>query len=134
MNESDFELVEGSGNVFRDFDDPLADLKQAKAILASRIIAVLDDRGLSVRKAAALTRFAAADFSRIRNADLKEEHFLFIGAGDELGVSRKASLRAGDQKMVWTEPQARPWLWALHGGPRICSVAGWAQEGRMGLC
>ena len=70
MNESDFELVEGSGNVFRDFDDPLADLKQAKAILASRIIAVLDDRGLSVRKAAALTRFAAADFSRIRNADL----------------------------------------------------------------
>ena len=64
----------------------------------------------------------------------KEEHFLFIGAGDESGVSRKASLRAGDQKMVWTEPLARPWLWALHGGPRICSVAGWAQEGRMGLC
>ena len=40
MNESDFELVEGSGNVFRDFDDPLADLKQAKAMLAARIIAV----------------------------------------------------------------------------------------------
>ena len=70
MNESDFERVEGSGNVFRDFDDPLADLKQAKAILAARIIAVLDDGGLSVRKAAALTRFAAADFSRIRNANL----------------------------------------------------------------
>ena len=31
---------------------------------------------------------------------------MFIGAGDESGVSRKASLRAGDQKMVWTEPQA----------------------------
>ena len=70
MSESDFELIEGSGNVFRDLDDPLADLKQAKAILAARIIAVLDDRGLSVRKAAAQTRFAAADFSRIRNADL----------------------------------------------------------------
>ena len=70
MSESDFELIEGSGNVFRDLDDPLADLKQAKAILAARIIAVLEDRGLSVRKAAALTRFAAADFSRIRNADL----------------------------------------------------------------
>ena len=70
MSESDFELVEGSGNVFRDLGDPEADLKQAKAILAGRIIAVLDDRGLSVRKAAALTRFAAADFSRIRNADL----------------------------------------------------------------
>ena len=70
MNESDFELVEGSGNVFRDLGDPDADLKQAKAILAARIIAVLDGRGLSVRKAAALTCFAAADFSRVRNADL----------------------------------------------------------------
>ena len=70
MSESDFELVEGSGNVFRDLGDPDADLKQAKAILAARIVAVLDERGLSVRKAAALTRFAAADFSRIRNADL----------------------------------------------------------------
>lgn len=70
MSESDFELVEGSGNVFRDLGDPEADFKQDKAILATRIIAVLDDRGLSVRKAAALTRFAAADFSRIRNAVL----------------------------------------------------------------
>lgn len=70
MNESDFELVEGSGNVFRDLGDPDADLKQAKAILAARIIAVLVERGLSVRKAAVLTGFAAADFSRIRNADL----------------------------------------------------------------
>ena len=67
MNEHEFELVEGSGNVFRDFDDPHADLKQAKAILAARIIAVLDDRKLTVRKAASLTGFAAADFSRIRN-------------------------------------------------------------------
>lgn len=70
MSESDFELIEGSGNVFRDLGGPQADLKQAKAVLAARIVAVLDDRGLSVRKAAAVTRFAAADFSRIRNADL----------------------------------------------------------------
>ncbi|MDE0389952.1 MAG: XRE family transcriptional regulator [Rhodospirillales bacterium] len=70
MTESDFGLVEGSGNVFRDLGDPQADLKQAKAVLAARIVAVLDDQGLSVRRAAALTRFAAADFSRIRNADL----------------------------------------------------------------
>lgn len=63
-------LVEGSGNVFRDFGDPLADLKQAKALLAVRIIAALDGRGLTVRKAAEATGFAAADFSRVRNADL----------------------------------------------------------------
>ena len=90
MNESDFELVEGSGNVFRDFDDPLADLKQAKAILASRIIAVLDDRGLSVRKAAALTRFAAADFSRIRNADLEGRAFFVHRRGRRVGGEQES--------------------------------------------
>ena len=70
MSESDMDLVEGSGNVFRDFGDPDADIKQAKAILAARIIAILDERELTVRGAAALTGFAAADFSRIRNASL----------------------------------------------------------------
>ena len=70
MNESELELVEGSGNVFRDFGDPLADLRQAKAIIAARIIGVLDQRKLTVRKAADATGFSAADFSRIRNASL----------------------------------------------------------------
>ena len=42
----------------------------AKAILVARIIVVLDERALSVRRAGTLTRFAPADFSRIRNADL----------------------------------------------------------------
>ena len=70
MKEDDFGLVEGSGNVFRDLSDPHADLKQAKAIVAARIIAVLDERALTVRKAEEITSFAAADFSRIRNASL----------------------------------------------------------------
>lgn len=70
MSDENFELIEGSGNVFRDLGDPEADLKQAKAVLAARIIAVLDERGLGVRKAAGMTGFAAADYSRIRNADL----------------------------------------------------------------
>ena len=70
MKEDEFGLVEGSGNVFRDLGDPHADLKQAKAIVAARIIAVLDERALTVRKAEELTGFAAADFSRIRNASL----------------------------------------------------------------
>ena len=70
MNESEFELVEGSGNVFRDFAEPDVDLKQAKAIVAARIIAVLDERALTLRKAEEATGFAAADFLRIRNASL----------------------------------------------------------------
>ena len=70
MSDDQFELVEGSGNVFRDLGDPHADIKQAKAVLAARIIAVLDQQRLTVRRAAEQTSFAAADFSRIRNADL----------------------------------------------------------------
>ena len=70
MNGNGQEWVEGSGNVFHDLGDPQADLKQAKAVLAARIIAALDERELTVRKAASMTGFAAADFSRIRNADL----------------------------------------------------------------
>ena len=68
--ETEFELVEGTGNVFRDLGDPDAVLKHAKAVLAADVIAALDDSGLTVRKAAAATGFAAADFSRVRNANL----------------------------------------------------------------
>jgi hypothetical protein len=42
----------------------------AKALLAAEIIKALDRGDLTVPAAQALTGFAAADFSRIRNADL----------------------------------------------------------------
>jgi predicted XRE-type DNA-binding protein len=101
MKDEDFELVEGSGNIFRDFGDPEADLKQAKAILAARIIAVLDERGLSVRKAARMTGFAAADFSRIRNANLGrftlDRMMRMIGAlDDHMRVTIHVGVRAKD--------------------------------------
>jgi len=64
------EIVPGSGNVFRDFGMPDADVRQTKALLAAQIIRILDEEGLSVRKAATLTGIGYADFSRIRNADL----------------------------------------------------------------
>ncbi len=65
-----FELVRGSGNLFRDMGVPNADVEQLKALLAARIIMLLDARKMTVRKAASQTGFAAADFSRIRNAKL----------------------------------------------------------------
>ena len=70
IHERDFDLEPGSGNIFRDFGDPHADLKHAKAVLAARIIAVLEDRRLSPAKAGRMTGFAATDFARIRDADL----------------------------------------------------------------
>ena len=64
------EIVRGTGNVFRDLGMPNAELRQLKALLAAEIVRALDDGGLTVRKAESITRIAAADFSRIRNADL----------------------------------------------------------------
>jgi predicted XRE-type DNA-binding protein len=58
----ELELVHGGGNVFRDFDDPDADVKQSKGIL--------DDRGPSTRKAQALTGVDQAHLARIGNAKL----------------------------------------------------------------
>lgn len=66
----EIELVRGSGNVFRDLGHPDADAAQFKAILAAEIIKVLERERLTVRAAHARTGIAAADFSRIRNADL----------------------------------------------------------------
>jgi len=63
-------LVRGSGNVFRDLGHKNADVRQFKAILAAEIIKALDREKLSVRAAQDRTGIAAADFSRIRNADL----------------------------------------------------------------
>ena len=62
MREDEFDVARGSGNIFREFDDLHADLKQGKATLAARIIAVMDERKFTVRKAATKTGFAAADF------------------------------------------------------------------------
>lgn len=70
-SDDDMELIHGSGNVFRDFGHPNADVLQLKAILAAKVIGVLDDEKLTVRKAEAMTGIAAADFSRIRKVKLE---------------------------------------------------------------
>ena len=70
MKGERLELVRGSGNVFRDLGRENADVDQLKALLAAEIIKALDRDKLTVRAAHARTGFAAADFSRIRNADL----------------------------------------------------------------
>jgi predicted XRE-type DNA-binding protein len=70
MKREKLEVVRGSGNVFRDLGHENADVEQFKAILAAEIIKTLDRQGLSVRAAHGRTGTAAADFSRIRNADL----------------------------------------------------------------
>ena len=70
MKKGKLEVTRGSGNVFRDLGRANADAEQFKAILAAEIIKALDRQELSVRRAHDRTGIAAADFSRIRNADL----------------------------------------------------------------
>jgi predicted XRE-type DNA-binding protein len=70
MKEEKIEFVRGSGNVFRDLGHSSADVAQLKAILAAEIVKKLDREKLTVRAAHAVTGIAAADFSRVRNADL----------------------------------------------------------------
>lgn len=95
-------IVKGSGNVFRDFGRPDADLLQLKALLAAQIVKALDEVGLTVRKAESLTGTAAADFSRIRNADLGrftvDRLMTILGKlGCEVSVTVKVKKSAGSQ-------------------------------------
>ncbi len=70
MKNAALEVIRGTGNVFRDFGHVNADVEQFRALLTSEIIKALDRDKLTVRAAHARTGIAAADFSRIRNADL----------------------------------------------------------------
>lgn len=99
MKDGKLELVRGSGNVFRDLGHRDADVEQFKAILAAEIIKVLDREGLSVRAAHGRTGVAAADFSRIRNADLGRFTVdRLMSTLNRLGrhVEVKVRVRAGD--------------------------------------
>lgn len=63
-------LVHGSGNVFRDFKRPNADVEQLKAILAAEIIKTLDREEMTHDQAQVKTGVTASDFSRIRQVKL----------------------------------------------------------------
>ena len=70
MTDEPLEVERGSGNVYRDLGKNNPDLRQLKALLAAEIIKWLDREKLTLRGASARTGVPAADFSRIRNAEL----------------------------------------------------------------
>jgi predicted XRE-type DNA-binding protein len=72
MKSYGIDVVRGndSGNVYRDFGYADADVRHLKALMAAAIVKSLDRQGLTVREAHAVTGTAAADFSRIRQANL----------------------------------------------------------------
>lgn len=67
----DFEFVKGSGNVFRDFGEQDADVKQFRALLAAAIIKTLRIQDLTTVQAAKITGFKRTEFSKIKEPELK---------------------------------------------------------------
>jgi predicted XRE-type DNA-binding protein len=102
----DIDMIRGSGNLFRDLGHPDADREQLRALLAARIIGVLDERKLTVRAAQEITGLAAADFSRIRKANLGRFTIdrlmtILAGLGQEVEVTvnihpRRAAVSASE--------------------------------------
>jgi predicted XRE-type DNA-binding protein len=71
MSDEALELTRGSGNIYEDFGKPDAGLRQARAIMAAKIIETLDQRKLSTRAAEKLTGVSHTEFARIRGAQLR---------------------------------------------------------------
>lgn len=91
-SDDDMELVHGSGNIFRDLGRAHPEARQLKAILAAQVLRVLDEAGLSTRKAQELSGFDHGDFSRVRRARLERftvERLIAMleGLGQEVAVS-----------------------------------------------
>lgn len=104
----DMDIIRGSGNLFRDLGHPDADREQLRALLAAQIIGVLDDRKLTVRAAHELTGVAAADFSRIRKANLGRftiDRLMTILGG--LGQEVDVTVRVHPRRPANTEAELR---------------------------
>ena len=106
MIDEPIEIVQGSGNVFRDFGYPDADVRQAKALMGTQIMKIIDAEGLSTRQAEARTGVSHSEFSRIRQAKFSRftiDRLMMILArlGQEVALSvsvhpRRASDTGGD--------------------------------------
>jgi len=101
MSDEDNEIIRGSGNLFRDLGHADADREQLRALLAAQIIGVLDERKLTVRAAQEITGVAAADFSRIRKANIGRftiDRLMMIlsGLGQDVEVSVRVHPRRAE--------------------------------------
>ena len=103
MKKDDIELVRGSGNVYRDLGRPNADLEQARALTAAKIIRIIDERKLSTRDAEKLTGVSYSEFSRIRNTQLGrfalDRMIAILGKLDE-NIEVSVSFRARKRRVV----------------------------------
>jgi predicted XRE-type DNA-binding protein len=116
MRSEKLKVVRGRGNVFRDLGHKNADAERFKAILAAEIIKALDREGLSVRAAQRRTGIEAADFSRIRNADLgKFTADRLMAIINRLGSRLEIKVRVRRAEPIMDDPST--WLTELKNIP-----------------
>ncbi|HTB45050.1 MAG TPA: helix-turn-helix transcriptional regulator [Acetobacteraceae bacterium] len=102
MSTGPIESVNGSGNVHQDFGYLDADVRQAKALLGTQIMKILDAEGLSTRQAEVRTGVSHSEFSRIRQAKFSRftiDRLMAIlsrlGQEVELSVTVRSRVRRG---------------------------------------
>lgn len=104
-------LIHGTGNIFRDIgvDEPKAKMMNLKARLVAEIILALKQHNITDVKAAELTGFNAADFSRIRRYKLERfsvgrlaEMLMRLDPTTELDIRRGAKFDASDVSAMAT--------------------------------
>lgn len=69
-NTEEFEVVRGTENVFQDLGRKNASLEHARALIAAKIVHILNAKKLSTREAEKITGVAYTEFSKIRNSRL----------------------------------------------------------------
>ena len=118
MTHDPIDIVRGGGNAFADFGLAEANVRQAKALMGTQIMRILDADGLSTRQAEARTGISHSDFSRIRRAKFSRftiDRLVAIlsrfGQEVELSVSvrpRPADADAAASVMLSAEDMAEP--------------------------
>jgi predicted XRE-type DNA-binding protein len=71
LSKDHLDLARDNGDDCQDFARPDANLEQARAIIAGKIICILKERELSMSSAAKVAGVPRSDLSRIRNKQLE---------------------------------------------------------------
>jgi predicted XRE-type DNA-binding protein len=128
MTDDPIEIVNGSGNAFGDFGYPDAGVRQAKALLGTQIMNILDAEALSTCQAEARTGVSHSEFSRIRQAKFSRftiDRLMGILAllGQEVALFVSVHPRAGRDVTQFAQPYG-----ASHGR---CGARAWSAVQRL---
>ena len=107
MTNTTRKVTRSSGNVFKDIELPDADEHAIKADIVIRIAKLIEMKGLSQSKAAALTGIAQPDLSKLLRGhfsgfsmDRLVQAILALGSDVEIRVKKPAANRRGRARVL----------------------------------